>query len=151
MMDPSGWVYEMVMKRIAGNRNATDLSDFNEATNTGYYLRKCLDPKYAVNGNQRLNSASFIIFRYAEVLLSYAEAQNEAVGPDVSVYEAVNKVRLRSELPVLPAGLSQDQMRTAIRHERRVELAFEQKRFYDLLQMEDGGNNPERLCSCNVD
>lgn len=133
--DESLWLgEEMIMKQISGNRNATDLSDFNEATNTGYYLRKGLDPKYAINGNQRLNSASFIIFRYAEVLLSYAEAQNEAVGPDASVYAAVNQVRTRSELPDLPAGLDQIKMREAIRRERRIELAFEQKRWYDLMR-----------------
>jgi starch-binding outer membrane protein, SusD/RagB family len=134
--DGSYWLgFEMVMKRIAGNRNATDLANFNEATNTGYYLRKGLNPKYAINGNQRFNSASFIIFRYAEVLLSYAEAQNEAVGPDDSVYDAINQVRDRSDLPPLPPGLSQDQMRVAIYRERRVELAFEQKRWYDLIRL----------------
>jgi len=133
--DGSSWLgFEMVMKRIPGNRNATDLANFNEATNTGYYLRKGLNPKYAINGNQRFNSASFIIFRYAEVLLNYAEAQNEAVGPDQSVHDAVNAVRERSDLPPLPIGLSQDEMRTAIRRERRVELAFEQKRWYDLIR-----------------
>jgi starch-binding outer membrane protein, SusD/RagB family len=133
--DGSYWLgFEMVMKRIAGNRNATDLANFNEATNTGYYLRKGLNPKYAINGNQRFNSASFIIFRYAEVLLSYAEAQNEAVGPDDSVYDAINEVRDRSDLTPLPLGLTQDQMRVAIHRERRVELAFEQKRWYDLIR-----------------
>ncbi len=124
----------MTFKQVAGNRNATDLADFNEATNTGYYLRKGLDPQYAINGRHRKSSASYIIFRYAEVLLSYAEAQNEAVGPDVSVYDAVNQVRIRSELPTLPEGLNQDQMRTAIRRERRVELAFELRRWYDLIR-----------------
>ncbi|GAB3255539.1 RagB/SusD family nutrient uptake outer membrane protein [Larkinella harenae] len=134
--DGSTWVgAEMVMKQGVGSRNATDLSNTNEATNTGYYLRKGLDPKYAVNGNHQLSSASFIIFRFAEVLLSYAEAQNEAVGPDASVYEAVNKVRARSELPALKAGLTQAQMRVAIQRERRVELAFEEKRWYDLLRL----------------
>lgn len=134
--DGSIWVgAEMVMKQGVGSRNATDLSNTNEATNTGYYLRKGLNPKYAVNGNNQLNSASFIIFRFAEVLLSYAEAQNEAVGPDASVYDAVNKVRARSELPALKTGLTQDQMRVAIQRERRVELAFEEKRWYDLLRL----------------
>ena len=124
----------MTFKQVPGNRNATDLADFNEATNTGYYFRKGLDPKYAINGRHRKSSASYIIFRYAEVLLSYAEAQNEAVGPDESVYNAVNLVRARADLPVLPDGLNQDQMRTAIRRERRVELAFELKRWYDLIR-----------------
>ncbi|GAB3342854.1 RagB/SusD family nutrient uptake outer membrane protein [Larkinella ripae] len=134
--DGSTWVgAEMVMKQGVGSRNATDLSNTNEATNTGYYLRKGLDPKYTVNGNHLLSSASFIIFRFAEVLLSYAEAQNEAVGPDASVYDAVNKVRARSELPALKTGMTQAQMRVAIQRERRVELAFEEKRWYDLLRL----------------
>jgi hypothetical protein len=68
------------------------------------------------------------------VLLSYAEAQNEAAGPDQSVYDAVDKVRLRSDLPALPTGLSKEQMRTAIHRERRVELAFEDKRWWDVLR-----------------
>jgi hypothetical protein len=76
----------------------------------------------------------WIYLRYAEVLLNYAEAQNEAVGPDASVYSAVNQIRQRASVnqPPLPAGLSQSQMRDAIRKERQVELAFEEHRFYDV-------------------
>jgi hypothetical protein len=135
LYDGATWLgFEMVMRRGEGSRNETDLSNLNEATNTGYYLLKGLNPKYAINGNNQQNSANFILFRYAEVLLNYAEAQNEAVGPDESVYDAVNEVRHRSELPDLPEGLSQEQMRKAIRRERRVELAFEEKRWYDLMR-----------------
>ncbi|CAG5000319.1 SusD-like protein P38 [Dyadobacter sp. CECT 9275] len=134
--DGSIWVgAEMIMKQGVGSRNATDLSNTNEATNTGYYLRKTLNPKYTVNGNNLLNSGSFIIYRLAEVLLSYAEAQNEAVGPDASVYTAINQVRARSELPALKTGLTQDQMRVAIQRERRVELAFEERRWFDLIRL----------------
>jgi hypothetical protein len=133
--DGAIWLdFEVVIRHGVGSRDETDLSDINESTNTGYYLRKGLNPKYAINGNNLQNSANFIIFRYAEVLLSYAEAQNEAVGPDASVYEMVNKVRDRSELDPLPDGLNQDEMRKAIRRERRVELAFEEKRWYDLIR-----------------
>jgi hypothetical protein len=76
----------------------------------------------------------WIYLRYAEVLLNYAEAQNEAVGPDASVYSAVNLVRQRASVnqPALLAGLSQSDMRDAIRRERQVELAFEEHRFYDV-------------------
>jgi starch-binding outer membrane protein, SusD/RagB family len=67
-------------------------------------------------------------------LLGYAEAQNEASGPDASVYDAVNAIRQRpgTNLPPLPAGLSQEEMRDAIHHERRIELVFEHKRLFDL-------------------
>ncbi|WP_221391108.1 RagB/SusD family nutrient uptake outer membrane protein [Dyadobacter sp. NIV53] len=134
--DGSIWVgAEMVMKQGVGSRNATDLSNTNEATNTGYYLRKTLNPKYTVNGNNLLNSGSFIIYRYAEVLLSYAEAQNEAVGPDETVYSAINQIRMRSELPALKTGLTQAEMRVIIQRERRVELAFEERRWFDLMRL----------------
>ncbi len=75
-----------------------------------------------------------IIYRYAYVLLGYAESQNEAVGPDGSVYAAINAIRNRVGMPSLAAGLTKDQMRTAIRHERRVEMAGECQRFEDLLR-----------------
>ena len=134
--DGSEWAGAViVMKQGVGSKNETDLASKNESTNTGYYIRKGLNPAYAINGNNRQNSANYIILRYAEVLLGYAEAQNEAVGPDQSVYDAINKVRARVDLPPLEEGLSQDEMREAIYQERRVELAFEDKRYFDLLRL----------------
>lgn len=134
--DGAEWLGAPVtMKQGVGSKNATDISNASEVSNTGYYLRKGLNPAYAVAGRNRLNSANFIIYRYAEVLLSYAEAQNEAVGPDESVYEAIRLVRERSELPALSAGMNQEEMRVAIQRERRVELAFEEKRWWDLLRL----------------
>jgi starch-binding outer membrane protein, SusD/RagB family len=66
--------------------------------------------------------------------LGYAEAQNEANGPDASVYEAINRVRERVDLPPVAEGLSQTQMRAVIHRERRVELASEDKRWYDIIR-----------------
>jgi hypothetical protein len=75
-----------------------------------------------------------IVIRYAEMLLTYAEAKNEAVGPVQSVYDAVNKIRRRPsvEMPELQSGLTQDEMRQRIRHERRIELALEGKYYQDI-------------------
>jgi hypothetical protein len=73
-----------------------------------------------------------VLFRYAETLLNYAEALNEAVGPNNEVYNAVNQIRIRSGMPVLIAGLTQAAMRDKIRNERRVELSFEEHRFFDV-------------------
>jgi hypothetical protein len=134
--DGCTWLGQVILtRRGVGSKNEIDLTNGSGGgPNTGYALRKGLDPKYAVSGSNHLNSANYIIFRYAEVLLSYAEAQNEAVGPDASVQDAVNQVRARSELSPLPTDLTQDEMRTAIRRERRVELSFEEKRWYDLIR-----------------
>ena len=108
--------------------------DFGSADvgNTAYYFKKKLNPLVRPGGN--VSSAHYIYFRYTEVLLGYAEAQNEAVGPDASVYNAINKIRARSSLPPLGSGLTQSQMRDAIHQERRVELCFENKRFYDIIR-----------------
>ncbi len=76
----------------------------------------------------------FIILRYADVLLMYAECKNEASGPDQSVYDAVNLVRGRPsvDMPPLPKGLDQAAMRERIRNERLFEFSFEGRRFWDL-------------------
>lgn len=71
------------------------------------------------------SETNYMVIRYADILLMYAEAQNESVGPDASVYNAVNQVRTRAGMPALPAGLTQTQMRDAIHLERRIELACE--------------------------
>ncbi len=99
---------------------------------TGYHNKKRLDNLHPPRSN--LSGINHVYYRYAEVLLGYAEAQNEAVGPDASVYDAINAVRQRpgTDLPPLPTGLSQSEMRDAIHHERRIELVFEHKRLFDL-------------------
>jgi hypothetical protein len=105
----------------------------NTITTTGYYLKKFTDEGFNAFGDVNARSSqNWILFRYAEVLLNYAEAQNEVAGPDASVYAAVNSIRTRATMPPLPTGLSQSQMRDAIRHERRVELAFEDHRYWDV-------------------
>lgn len=100
-------------------------------TRTGYYLRKFMTGTTSESAYTAANH-NFPIFRYAEILLNYAEAQNEATGPDINVYNAINAIRARVNMPALPAGLTQIAMRTKIRHERRVEMAFEEQRFWDI-------------------
>ncbi len=107
------------------------------ATTTGYYIRKYENENLNLVNNESSVHA-WILFRYAEVLLNYAEAMNEANGPEVrkgnvmTAKAAVDLVRQRAGMPVLPAGVSQDALRERIRNERRVELAFEEHRFFDV-------------------
>jgi len=109
-----------------GNTNNITRGD---SSKTGYGLLKMIDTsKYGANNADN----DWIFFRYAEVLLNYAEAQNEASGPDASVYDAINMVRIRSGQPALTAGFSQVELRDRIRNERHVELAFEEHRFFDV-------------------
>ena len=111
-----------------------DSPDGNEPWNTsktGYLLRKFMREDITLNDWNDMGTSPWRYFRYAEILLNYAEAQNEATGPDASVYDAVNTVRQRAGMPDL-TGLSQDEMRDKIRNERRVELAFEEHRYFDV-------------------
>jgi len=102
---------------------------------TGYYLKKFMNDSYPIDNPWSVAGGQpWIYMRYAEILLNYAEAQNEASGPDATVYAAINSIRSRAtvNMPALPAGLSQTDMRTAIQNERQIELAFEEHRFYDV-------------------
>ncbi|GAA4322646.1 RagB/SusD family nutrient uptake outer membrane protein [Mucilaginibacter gynuensis] len=101
----------------------------------GFYPgKKWLDPKNVNPQPGIQDDQDYVWLRFADVKLMYAEAQNEAVGPDASVYKQVNEVRARPDvnMPALPAGLSQTEMRERIRHERRVEFALEGQRYFDL-------------------
>jgi hypothetical protein len=143
--DGSWWYNDTIYTRIGiGSPNEIDLSDHNDATQTGYYQKKGLNDKITLgadNWNNGTSGQNYYYFRYADVLLNYAEAQNEASGPDASVYDAINQVRERAKIPDLPLGLSQEAMRTAIRRERRVEFAFEGKRYWDLIRWQIAGTN----------
>lgn len=74
------------------------------------------------------------MIRLADVLLMYAEAQNEATGPDATAYDAINRVRARANMPDITPGLSKDAFRTAVRDERVLELSLEGDRIFDLLR-----------------
>jgi len=107
----------------------------NNSTRTGYYLAKTVDESGTLAAPVNYGSHYEIFMRYAETLLNYAEAQNEALdAPDQSVYDAINAIRARNgvAMPPLPLGLNKDAMRDRIRHERMIELAFENHRFWDV-------------------
>ena len=105
-------------------------------SNTGYNVRKFLVTK-AVSPEYNTNPANFVVYRYADVLLMKAEALNE-MGQTSEAAAPLNIVRRRAGLPDV-SGLSQDQMREAIIHERRMELAFEGHRWFDLIRLGGDG------------
>jgi starch-binding outer membrane protein, SusD/RagB family len=113
-----------------------DGTDFNQnQTVTGYLLAKFVDPSvYDAQGltlGAGQGGQPWIYMRYAEILLNDAEAINEAQGP-ANAYAPVNQVRNRAGMPNLPSGLTQSDMRLRIQNERKVELAFEEHRFWDV-------------------
>ncbi|MGY3214171.1 RagB/SusD family nutrient uptake outer membrane protein [Mucilaginibacter sp. HD30] len=140
---------DIIYTRIDDNKNSPNYNggpfigksnrivfDGSDPTRTGYYFRKKLNNTAFEGGNR--NGQNQVYYRYAEVLLGYAEAQNEALGsPDQSVYDALNKVRQRpgTNLPKVDFGtLNKLEMQREIRDQRRIEFAFENRRYYDLIR-----------------
>lgn len=124
------------------------------ASKTGYYLKKFLNPNLNLIEGGNADHV-WPVYRYAEVLLNYAEAMNEAYGPDAdpkgfgfTARQALMEVR-RSASTLLPdvTTQSKDDFRLAVKQERRVELAFEDHRYWDLIRWGDANkvlNDPIR-------
>ncbi len=126
------------------------------ATKTGYYLKKYLFQDINLDtkvGTVTIREHNWILFRYAEVLLNYAEAMNEAyatpqtppISGGMTALEAVNLVRRRANGTrfVFPNGMTKDAFRTKLQNERRVELAFEDHRFWDIRRWKIGNETKE--------
>lgn len=116
-----------------------------DATETGYYLKKYVIESISLDPNNTTpDRHTWVIFRYGEVLLNYAEAMNEAYGPDnpagmgMSARDAVNMIRNRVNMPDFPVGMSKSAFRKKLHNERRVELAFENHRFWDIRRWKIG-------------
>ncbi len=109
---------------------------------TGYLIKKLIYP--TVVPFQFCPVQQWVYIRLGEIYLNYAEALNEYSGPTTEVYDAVNAIRNRAGLPDLPSGLSKEEMRDRIKHERRVELAFELHRFFDVRRWKDAENTENK-------
>ncbi len=123
-----------------GNQDALGSTSIY-ATKTGYYLKKFMNVG-SVNLDPKVNSGGLHYYtyaRYTDALLIFAEAANEAVGPDANIggYNArqvINAIRNRAGITstVYVNGLAKSQMTDLIRNERRIEMCFEEQRFWDL-------------------
>ncbi|WP_234572926.1 RagB/SusD family nutrient uptake outer membrane protein [Rhodohalobacter sp. 614A] len=132
---PNGNIFKSTPPGDGGSDNV-ELSI--RSTKTGFNIRKYVaDEDYGNPSNSGLN---ITLLRYAEVLLTYAEAKIEMNQIDPSVYEAINKVRQRESvnMPAITAAdaSSQSEMRDIVRKERAVELAFEGHRLFDIRRWE---------------
>jgi len=151
----------------AGNNNvqiftAEDGTDNNAlnrtetSTRTGYYMKKHLRQEVNANPSQTNNRRHYKAFiRYTEIFLGYAEAANEAWGPQgtgthgYSAYDVVKAIRARAKITGGDAYLesikgNKDAMRELIRNERRLELCFEGHRFWDLRRWKASITEPAR-------
>ena len=125
--------------------------DYSEARSdlkspTGYYLRRFIQEETSFD--QEASSSkkhNWIIYRYAEAVMTYAEAMNEYLGNptatdgslDISALDALNQIRANAGMPDVQATAYKD-FQDAVRHEWRVEFAFEDHRFWDVRRWKIG-------------
>lgn len=152
------------------NDKGETLDNYNnqsgKSTRTGYYMKKLLrdDVSPTLSGSSITQYHIYPRIRYTELFLAYAEAANDAWGPmgtipggvDCSAYDVIKAIRERAGLATdaigmpLPEGdayleecaKDQSKMRDLIRNERRIELCFENKRFWDLRRWQMPLNEP---------
>ena len=145
---------------ITGSYSADDngLNKIANSTRTGYYLRKLLRDDCNPNPSSQLAQFHYPVYiRFTEIFLAYAEAANEAWGPKgagnngYSAYDVIKAIRQRAGIgvggndPYLETCAGDpEMMRQLIRNERRIEMCFENKRFWDLRRWKADLNVPTK-------
>ena len=155
------WATDLIYT-YQGGANALPL---NGGTPTGYYLKKLLiaatDTRPATANTMK---HSWVIFRMGEAYLNYAEAvfqyfksQGRADAADatsaefpVSARDLASKTRLRSKMKAIPAGMSNDDFWAKYQNERRVELAFEGHRFWDVRRWKEGSKYFSKITEMHI-
>jgi hypothetical protein len=127
---------KLVETFVGGLEQISDVD--RKYTRTGYYLRKFNNWKSTLSNSA---DGAIRLFRLAELYLNFAESAYQSAGPDVAVTatgfsmsarDAVSVVRARAGMPAFPVGMSVTDFEKKYRNERRVELAYEEHRFFDV-------------------
>jgi hypothetical protein len=135
---------QITIETFVGGANAPSYVRGNIVfSRTGYYYCKVIPPG---TSNSHFNiSPNWKHFRLSELLLDYAEAATEA-GHAGDALVAVNEVRARVKMPALSASLSQKELVLRIRNERRVELAYNENRYFDMRRWQQPNGDLSELC-----
>lgn len=143
LYDGAEWKGRPMEFRPGGAEHIATSGDW---TRTGYSMKKMIqeDTNHGDRSVQR-----WVHIRLAEVYLNYAEALIESDNNLGLAVDAINTVRARSSMPPI-AVAGQNELRTKVRHERRIELAFEEHRFWDIRRWGIAGD-PEVLTIYRVD
>jgi hypothetical protein len=113
--------------KIINTATGADKIGASNATFTGYYLRKFYHEDWKRTGSWPLHFPSI---RLPEIMLIYCEAMNRFGGPNAEIYSILNTLRARSFMAPVPPGLDEEALHKYIQRERRVELFYEDKRYF---------------------
>ncbi|ACU62949.1 RagB/SusD family nutrient uptake outer membrane protein [Chitinophaga pinensis] len=139
--DGSTWLntsFGEITTRLYNTGNSGKQTGGGDYSPTGYIVRKAMG-----TGKWDVDNRSVILLRLAEIYLSYAECLNEAEPGSAEALRYLNLIRERAGIPQygsesLPAPAGQDALREAIRKERKIEMAFENNRFFDVRRWKIG-------------
>lgn len=133
--DWNGRVFNSLDKKIDGSDNADYPTNADNASKTGLSWLKYLGPKSQYADMWDANCCP-IVLRYADVLLTWAECENELNGPSAEVYKKINQVRNRAGMPNVDEAKynTKEKLRELIRRERGSEFAGEGQRRWDILR-----------------
>lgn len=136
LLNDSLWKDSKIQSWIGGKDGQYNTN----ATKTGYYIRKYVNENVNLITGGGVLGHTWPFFRLAEIYLNYAEALNEYDPDNTDIAYYINLIRTRAKQPDLPPGLTQEEMRERIRNERRVELAFEEHRAWDVRRWKTAKN-----------
>lgn len=136
-LDPANQIqtgkYDLMVKgkltKFSGLDTKEGPKEAHNGTWTGYYVQKFIDPDPKIIDAQAKQYVPWPYFRYTEVVFNYVEACIE-LGETETARNWLNKIRFRAGMPAITAT-DQNTLREIYRHERRIEMAYEQQRFYD--------------------
>lgn len=142
-MDWRGGIINTLDKTVDGAANVNYPPSANNASKTALTWRKYLDPMDQYTGGIFASNACPIVIRYAEVLLTYAEAANELAGPSADIYDKLDEVRMRVGMPTVDRSKygTKETLRQIIRRERSVEFAGEGVRRPDIMRWKDSNGD----------
>jgi hypothetical protein len=130
------WLGKVMETNLGGANNPSSSAEY---TKTGYYMKKFMG-NFGGASQYSDHYTLWVILRYGEVLLNYAEALNEfETSPSQEVYNTIITLRTRAGIDAgtdrmygLTPNMSKEEMRKVIQNERRIELAFEESRYWDI-------------------
>ena len=145
------WGEKWELQMRFGEKNGRKTLGTKDYSITGYLLKKVCHPNSEGSAYDRLKAYPWPIIRLSELYLNYAEAMNEYNGPSQEIYDALNEIRRRVNIPDIEVVWSdanlaktvskhtnKDGLREIIHQERRIELAFEGNRNYDVRRWKEG-------------
>lgn len=115
-----------------GGRDSREgASEAWNASQTGYSIRKFIDESITQPSNENQGNSPWIFFRYAEILINYAEAKY-FLGDEATCRQYINMVRSRPGVNMPPVTETGAALLTRLQHERQIEFCFEDQRWFDV-------------------